>query len=176
MVRASWVLNSRQIDGLRFWAAFLQPYSPTSRTRRGRRSGKRTSTLNSISAMYNQLPCLGVVVELQPFPNPPGSLGQSRSKDATRWVFRLSYHPDHRNLRVGFIHQPAHLLGELLHRTSFGPPHAARRLAGQEQVAGSLPTVLVVLPAHPAGPQRRAGSRPATGWRSRQSRPPAAGS
>ena len=101
-------------------------------------------------------------MELQPFGYLPGFLGgeglvQGRHSVDVQVV---QDHPDHRNLRVGFIHQPAHLLGEILHGTSLGHRHVAptgQRLTGQEQVAGSLPPVLVVLPLGQSRLRRQRG-------------------
>ena len=57
--------------------------------------------------------------------------------------------PHHLGFRVGFIHQPAHLVGEVLHGAPLGDRHmppAGQGLTGQKQVAGALPAILVVLP------------------------------
>ena len=51
-----------------------------------------------------------------------------------------------RDLRIGFIHQPAHLMGEVLHRAPLGQPPARQRL---KAIARALPPVLS--PAAPAG-------------------------
>ena len=166
MVRASWVLN-RQL--MVIWAAFCWATEAQTSRRSASSSGsrcfrqERDSTLNSISARFNQLPCLGVL-ELQPFRNPPRlgcreGLVQGRHPVGVQVV---QDHPDHRDLWVGFIHQPAHLLGEILHRAPFSNRHmapAGQGFTGQEQVAGSLPTVLVVLPLGQSrlGEQRRLG-------------------
>ena len=127
-------------------------------------------------------PVLGRIVKLQPPGNPPGlgcreSLVQRRRAMGVQIV---QHQPHHLGFRVGFIHQPAHLPGEVLHRSPFGDLHvppAGQGFASQEQVAGPLPPVLVVLPQRQPRlcGQRRDGCRPTTGWRSRQSRPPASG-
>ena len=60
----------------------------------------------------------------------------------------VQHHSDHRYVWVGLVHQPAHLKGEVLHGTLPGDSHVAPAspgLAGEEQVAGSAPHVLVVL-------------------------------
>ena len=47
-----------------------------------------------------------------------------------------------------YIHQPPHLVGEVLHGTAFGDGYVAptrQRLTGQEDVAGTAAPVLVVL-------------------------------
>ena len=49
---------------------------------------------------------------------------------------------DHRDIRVGLDHQPAHLIGEVLGGAPLGyfhVPPARQGLAEQEQVAGALP-------------------------------------
>ena len=56
---------------------------------------------------------------------------------------------NHRDLGVGFINQPEHLVGEVLGGAPLGHCHVAparQGLAEQERVAGALPPVLVVLP------------------------------
>ena len=134
---------------------------------------------NSISACDStSCHALGSVMKIQLPRNAPGLRRRERLVQyALRWVFRLSRTTRNLGLRVGLHHQPAHLMGEVqlgaplryLHMT---PP--SQRLAGQEQVAGASPYILVVLPPRaPALPGWADGHRPATGWRSRRSRPPA---
>ena len=184
MVRASWVLN-RQL--MVIWAAFRSrnrgPDFPLERVFVGEPL-PQAGTGQYAELDFGQVQPTAVlrrVVEFQPFGNPPRlgcreGLVQGRHSVGVQVV---QDHPDHWDLRVGFIHQPAHLLGEVLHRAPFSNRHlppTRQRLAGQEPVAGALPPVLVVLPQRTPrlGRAARAGSRPATGLRSRQSRPPAA--
>jgi len=57
----------------------------------------------------------------------------------------------HRDLGVGLVHQPSHLFSEVLSRPSLGDgymPPAPQGLTGQKQVAGALPSVLVILAAY----------------------------
>ena len=103
---------------------------------------------------------LGGVVELQPLRNPPGLWRRERLVQGRRTV-RVQVvhdHPHHGGLRVSFVHQPTHLMGEVLHRAPLGHRHvtpARQRLTGQEQVADALPPVLVVLPQRNSGPGRQ---------------------
>ena len=56
--------------------------------------------------------------------------------------------PNHRDIGVGLIHQPPHLVSEVLFGALFRyfcVPPACQGFAGQEQVPGALPPVLVVL-------------------------------
>ena len=73
-------------------------------------------------------------------------------------------HPHDLGLRVSFVHQPTHLLGEVPHGAPLSDRHlppAGQGLTGQEQVAGALPAVLVVLPrwSPRLGSQRGPGLR-----------------
>ena len=94
---------------------------------------------------------LGRVVELQPLGNPPGlwrwkGLVQRRRAVGVQVV---QHHPYHWDLRIGFVHQPAHPVGEVLHGAPLRNLHVAptgHKFAGQEQVSSALPAVLVVLP------------------------------
>ena len=105
---------------------------------------------------------LGRVVKLQPPGNPPGlrrreSFVQGRRTMSVKVVHD---HPHHRGLRVRFVHQPTHLMGEVLHGTPLGHRHlppARQWLTGQEQVAGTLSPVLVVLPQRKSRPGRHRG-------------------
>ncbi len=64
------------------------------------------------------------------------------------WVGRVQvvlHYPDYPGVGVGQIHQPAHLMGKVLHGMSLGYGHAAsagQGFAGQKQVAGTGPAVL----------------------------------
>ena len=94
---------------------------------------------------------LGRVVELQPLGNPPGlwrwkGLVQRRRAVGVQVV---QHHSHHRDIGIGFVHQPAHPVGEVLHRAPLGHRNMApprQGFAGQEQIAGPLPPVLIVLP------------------------------
>ena len=60
----------------------------------------------------------------------------------------IQNHPDHRDIGIGLIHQPAHLMPEVLGGAPLGNRHvppAGQGLAGHGQIPGSLPPVLVVL-------------------------------
>ena len=91
---------------------------------------------------------------------PPGLRSWERLVQGCRTV-RVQVvhdHPHHRGLRVSFVHQPTHLMGEVLHGAPLGHRHmtpARQRLTGQEQVADALPPVLVVLPQRNSGPGRQ---------------------
>ena len=93
---------------------------------------------------------LGGVVELQPLGNPPG-LGCCKGLVQGRRPVRVQIvqdQPHHLYLRVSLVHQTAYLMGEVLHGAPLGHRHVApagQGFTGQEQVAGALPPVLVVL-------------------------------
>ena len=98
-------------------------------------------------------------MELQPFYDAPGlgggeALGEALLEGSGAvGVQIVQDHPDRLDLRVGLVHQPAHLMGEVLHRAAPGHRHmppACQRLASQEQVARTLPAVLVVLTPWPS--------------------------
>src|ERR671918_473189 len=102
---------------------------------------------------------LGGVVELQALENPP-SLGRGKGLiqgSRAMGVQVVQDYPDHLSFRIGFIHQPPHLLGEVLHRALFGHlqvPPALLRLEEQKQVAAAVTLVLVIVPlplARPGG-------------------------
>ena len=163
MDRASWVLNRHLIPtraALRSrtsaWTSLPSASSSGSRCFRQ----QRDSTLNSISAIFNQLPCRGVV-ELQPFRNPPGIGRWERLVQRRRavGVEIVQDHPHHRDLDR--LHPPASASGgrspawwPLGHR-HLPPP--GQRLAGQEQIAGAFPPVFVVLPQGKSRPGRQRG-------------------
>ena len=68
--------------------------------------------------------------------------------------------PHHLGLWIGFIHQPTHLMGEVLYGAPLGHrrlPPARQRLTGQEQVARPLPPVLLVLTPGTSRPGRQRG-------------------
>ena len=57
-------------------------------------------------------------------------------------------HADHWGGGIGHIHQPLHLVSEVLHGAAFGDGYVApagQGFTGQEEIAGAAPTVLVVL-------------------------------
>ena len=99
-------------------------------------------------------PMLGSVMKLQPLGDTPGlwgreSLVQRRHPVGVQVVQDQA---NHRDLRVSLVHQPAHLVGEVLGGAPLRHCHVAPArpgLAEQEQVAGALPPVLVVLPLRP---------------------------
>ena len=104
-------------------------------------------------------PVPGGVVELQSPGNPPGFLSWESlvQRCPAMGVQIVQDDPYHLGFRVGFIHQPAHPAGEVLHRAPLGHCHlppARQRLTGQEQVARALPPVFVVLPQRTSRPGR----------------------
>ena len=106
-------------------------------------------------------PMLGGVVKLQPFRNPSGRGRWERLVQRRRavGVQVIQDQTHHRDLRIGFIHQPAHLKGEVLHRAPLGHRHlppSCQRLAGQEQVSSALSAVPLFLP-HRTSRLRRKG-------------------
>ena len=71
------------------------------------------------------------------------------------------------DLRVSLIHQPTHLVGEVLAGPSLGDGHVPptpQRFTGQEQVPGSLPPVLVVLAPRRPGFAERGGRGSLSSW------------
>ena len=80
-------------------------------------------------------PVLGGVMELQPFRNPSG-LGRWEGLVPRRraaGVQVVQDQPHHRDLRIGFIHQPAHLMGEVLHGAPLSHRHMRRHPASGSQ-------------------------------------------
>ena len=119
-------------------------------------------------------------MELQPFGNPPGLRCRERFVPRRHAVSVqvVQDDPDHLDLRIGLVHQPSHLLGKVLPRAPFGsPPRAATRPAARKPRTGSVcpraDTRSPDVTEAPAGSGELAGAPPTTGWRSRQSRPPA---
>ena len=108
-------------------------------------------TLNSISAMFSQLPCFGVKWNSSRLAiRRASAAGKASYRDAIRWVFRLSQttrttaSPDRLRPLASASdgRSPASCAaGSLPHGAT--PPAAP----GQEQVAGPLPPVLVLPPA-----------------------------
>ena len=94
---------------------------------------------------------LGRVVELQLLRNPSG-FGRWEDLVQRSWpvgVQIVQDQPHHLNPWIGFIHQPTHLMGKILHSAPLSNRHlppACQGFTGQEQIAGSLSAVLVVLP------------------------------
>ena len=93
----------------------------------------------------------------------------------------MEHYADYRDVGVGLIHQPAHLVGEVLHGAPLGYRHMApalQRDTGEQQIAGTSSHVFVVLAlgAARALPTVALWFPPRVAWRSRQSRPPASGS
>ena len=61
----------------------------------------------------------------------------------------VQHQADHRDIGVGLVYQPAHLMGDVLGGAPLGHFHVpppGQGFAEQEQVAGALPPLLVVLP------------------------------
>ena len=108
-------------------------------------------------------------MKLQSFRNPPG-LGRWEGfvqRCRAVGVQVVQDHSDYGYLGVRFIHQPAHLVGEVLHgaplRNRHVPP-AGQGLTGQEQVAGARPAVLVVLPPWSLWLGRQRGTGVTSNW------------
>ena len=104
-------------------------------------------------------PVLRRVMKLQPPGNPPGFLSRESlvQRCPAMGVQIVQDDPYHLGFRVGFIHQPTHPAGEVLHRTPLRDRHlspARQGLTGQEQVADTLPPVFVVLPQRQSRPGR----------------------
>ena len=98
--------------------------------------------------------------------------GKVSYRDAMRWVFRLSAPPVPPE-REDRLHQPPHLVGEVLQGTAFSDGYVAPTARGS-QVRKMLRVVLVVLASgRPGWAGSAVGYRPAVGWRSRRSTPPA---
>ena len=98
-------------------------------------------------------------MELQPPGNPPGlpQPGKSRTAMPGDGCSDCPRRPLPPRLR-GRLHPPASASGgEVLHRAPLGHCHmppARQRLTGQEEVAGTLPAVFVVLPQRTSRPGR----------------------
>lgn len=90
---------------------------------------------------------LGCVVKFQPFGDAPSlrcgkDLLQGRNAVGVQIV---QNQPDYRNMGIGLVHQPPHLLGEVLGGVPLGHAHISppsQGLAEQEQVASPLPAFL----------------------------------
>ena len=95
-------------------------------------------------------PVFGRVVKLQPLGDTPcfrrrEGLVKGRGPVGVQVV---QNQPDYRNVGIGLIHQPPHLVGEVLLGAPLRDFHVSPPcfgLAGQEQVAGPFPPVLVIL-------------------------------
>ena len=98
---------------------------------------------------------LGGVVKLQPFGDTP-SLRRRKGLIQRRLAVGIEVvqdHSYHRDVGIGLVHQPAHLMGKVLGGAPLGHRHMApprQGLAGQEQIAGPLPPVLIVLTLRPS--------------------------
>ena len=183
MVRASWVLK-RQL--MAAWAVLRSVTRAWTSRPRASSSGsrclsqERDSTLNSISAIFNQLPCLGVIVELQPFGNPPGLRSRERLVQRLHAVSVQVVHDDSGPPRPPDRPRPPAIasVGQSPPSCAVGsPPRAASRPAARRPGTGcGRPPSGTCSPAAAefrAGAAEMAASGPTTGWRSRQSRPPA---
>ncbi len=81
---------------------------------------------------------LGCVVELQPFNDTPDLRGREGLVQGswTMGVQIIQDNPHHLGIRVGLVHQPTHLMGEVLPGPALGDGHVPptpQRLTGQEQ-------------------------------------------
>ena len=117
-------------------------------------------TLNSISAMFSQLPCTGV--ELQALGDAPcfGWLEGIVQRAELVSVEIVQHQPYRLCVRVCLVNQPPHLMSEvhssaLLGHLDMSP--ASFRLTEHEQVSGAVPLVLVVISFNPTrlGPDGR---------------------
>ena len=193
MVLASWVLNRQSMVA---WAAFrsctkapvfrFNVSSSGSRCLRKPRDNMLDSltAIPSVGSGQDSAYCrASACSEIQP---PRDSRCRRRREGLVQGrqpvgIQIVMDYPHHSGLRVGFTHQPAHPAGEVLHDAPLGHrhlPQARQRPKGQEQVVGSLPPVLIVLPPRESRPGWDRGPRLAQqlGWWSRQSIPPAVGS
>ena len=108
-----------------------------------------------------EAPGTGRTVQLYPQSLPPTLIGggfiaagpgPAAERGHPMRVQIVENQPDHRDIRVGLIHQPPHLLSEVLHGALPGYRHVApapARLTGEEQVACPCPLVFVVLTPRP---------------------------
>ena len=106
---------------------------------------------------------LGRVMKLQPPGDPPGFLSREGlvQRCPAMGVQIVQDNPYHLGFRVGFICQPAHPPGEVLHRAPLRDRHLSpprQGLTGQEQVAGTLSPVFVVLAQRNSRPGRQSGT------------------
>ena len=76
---------------------------------------------------------LGHVVKLQTLGYAAGLSRREMSRRETpiRGVQVVEYQPDHRDVGVGIVHQPLHLMGEVLHGALLGNGHVAHPLGSQ---------------------------------------------
>ena len=156
---ASWAVNRQLIVAPAAFRSDTQALTALSRlswsTLRPRRQA-RASTLNSISAIFSQLPCLGVWWN-------SSRLAMRRASGAGEGLVKrgqamgvqvVQNQPNHRDIGICVIHQPAHLVGKVLHGATLCYRHVAPApagLASQEQVARARPLVFVVLTPRPPG-------------------------
>src|SRR6266545_7863678 len=134
-------------------------HAATSRCRVARSASRRSrhcsaSTASSISAMFSQLPCLGVSCSSSLSASRLASAGGNASySDAGVWVLGVVLH-QHDLLGVG-VADVDQLLDAVRPVDAGAPlatgdvPPAAQRLAHQEHVAHAFPHVLVVLAGWP---------------------------
>ena len=115
----------------------------------------RLSTLSSISAMFRPTAMLWGVVELQALQYPPclhrGKGLVQRCRPVGIEV--VQHDPNPLRLGVGFVHQPPHLVGKVLHPPLLGDRHmppTPQGLAEHEQIARAVASVLIVKPLSPS--------------------------
>src|SRR5512132_1472402 len=136
----------------------------TSRSSAARLASRRSrhgsaSTLSSISAMFSQLPCLGVAWSSSLSASRLASAGPNASySEAGVWVLQvvLDQH-DPLGVRVVDVDEVLDAVGPVDAGAPVADAHvppAGQRLADQEQVAGAVALVLVVDPGRPAGRDR----------------------
>src|SRR6266511_2209978 len=139
-------------------------HAATSRSSLARSASRRSrhcpaSTASSISAMFSQLPCLGVSCSSSRSASRLASAGSNASySDAGVWVFGVVLH-QHDPLSVGVadIDQVLDAVRPVdagAPRADHDVPPAAQRLAHQEQVVHAAALVLIILSGWPAGRDR----------------------
>ncbi len=108
-----------------------------------------------LNLRHGQLtPVLGCVSKLKLSDDPPGFCGLKALVRGCRAMGVLIVQDDshHFGPGIGFVHQLSHLPGEILPGAPFSDCHmppARLRLTGQEQIAGTTPTLFVLLPHWP---------------------------
>jgi hypothetical protein len=159
-MRASVVVKRQSIRRWVRLRAFSHAATWRSRlARSARRRSKHCSarTLSSISAMFSQLPCVGVACSSSLSVSRLASAGGKASySEAGVWVFQVVL--DQHDPLGGRVVHVDQVLDAVRPVDAGAPvadahvPPAAQRLADQEQVAGPVALVLVV---GPGGPARR---------------------
>ena len=91
----------------------------------------------------------GRIVKLQLSENAPGCFGRECLIERSRLVgVQVVHHDSHPlGFRIAFIHQPLHLLREVLHRPLIGDsnvPPTALRLTHHEQVADPVAPIFII--------------------------------